>query len=436
MATLTVVTDRFVNLAKAEAEALGHPQLRLLVVPHPFGGVPEAEIRKRAQGLAPKILDVLTSSGSEEEEPLSPESAVAHDLTLLLDETDEVSWALAAMELTDGLPVIPPTADRVQRMLQYCDRSPTSRIGPIPPRWALISIEALASNAVMAGCRPEHFPVVIQALEAMLRPEFNLYGIQATTHPAGPMVLISGPLARELGVAGGAGCLGPGWPANAAIGRAVRLALMNGGGARPGGLDKATMGQPGKFSACFSENEAETPWEPFRVAAGFGEEVTTITVIGAEAPHNINDHGSTHAEGILRTVAGTMATTGHNNLYWQGDTFVILGPEHAATLAGDGLGIAEIQRELHRRARIPVSQMSEEQLAHTRDWVQGIPSYIDDHGRVAVVRQPEDIRLVVAGGPGKHSLWVPTFGITFSVTVPITHADGQIVRTMEELRRW
>jgi len=331
--------------------------------------------------------------------------------------------------------VVLPTAERVRRMLRYCDREPDTPIGPIPPRWATATIQTLAANAVMAGLRPEQFPVVLAALEAMLDPAFNLYGIQATTHPAGPLVLLSGPLAAAVGVASGSGCLGPGFQANLAIGRAIRLILMNIGGARPGVLDKATMGQPGKIAAVLAENEAESPWPPFRADFGYGPDVTTVSVFGAEAPHNINDHGSTTAEGILRTVAGTMATTGNNNLYWQGDTLVLLGPEHAATLAREGLSKDDVRRELHRRARVPVEAMSAEQFEHTRGWAVK-EGYVDEAGRVAVTAKPEEIRIAVAGGPGKHSMWVPTFGLTYSVTRPLVDRQGRPLRSLDEVRQW
>jgi hypothetical protein len=275
---------------------------------------------------------------------------------------------------------------------------------------------------------------VIQAIEAMLEPRFNLYAIQATTHPVGPLLLVSGPIAQELEVAAEAGALGPGWLANVVIGRAIRLVLMNGGGARPGVLDKATMGQPGKFSACFAENEADSPWEPFRVDQGFDPDTTTITVIGAESPHNINDHGSADAEGILRTIAGTMATTGSNSLYWQGDMFVVLGPEHAQTLAQEGMSKQDVQRELHRRARVPVASMSEGQLEHTRSWAGDVDPYVDENGHVAVTRRAEEIRIVVAGGPGKHSMWIPTFGLLFSVTRALNDKAGTPIHSIKDLR--
>jgi hypothetical protein len=263
--------------------------------------------------------------------------------------------------------------------------------------------------------------------------EFNLYGIQTTTHPLGPMLVVSGPIADELGIVSGSGALGPGWASNLSLGRALRLLLMNGGGARPGGMDAATMGQPAKMAFCFSENEAESPWEPYRVDRGFEDWVSTITVVGAEAPHNISDHGSTDADGILRTMSSTLATMGHNNLYWLGDVFVLVGPEHAATLARDGLRRVDVQRELHRRARVRAEAMSRGNYEHIRSWHVETEEIVDEEGLIPLTRRPEDINLLVVGGPGKHSMWVPTW--FRSVTRPILDAHGEPARSIEDLGR-
>jgi hypothetical protein len=436
--TLTIVTERFEGLAKAVSESLDRDDLPLLVIPHPFGGIPEEEVRGRAEEVARKLPVAIWEAARKAPAPVARSAGPLTEgeprMTLLVD-VDETS-ALEEQGLTDGLPVVPPTPARVAAMLEYAGRDRAHVIGPLPPAWRNVGLEAVAANAVMAGCVPEAFPVVLQAVEAMLsEPAFNLHGMQTTTHPIGPMVIVCGPVAEELGVWGGIGCLGPGWRANATIGRAVRLILANCGGARPGELDKATMGQPGKYSFCFSENEGDSPWPSYRSDRGFGSDDSTVTVVGAEAPLNINDHGSTSSEGILRTIAGTMSTTGNNNLYWLGDTFLILGPEHAQTLAREGLSKGDVQTELHLRVRIPVDRMSNEHFAHLRSWIHEdeIDDYVDPEGRVALVREPKDIHILVAGGPGKHSMWVPTW--FRSVTRTIVDQDGESVRSIRYLRK-
>jgi hypothetical protein len=433
--TITVITERFVGLAHAIAESLERTDLSMVVIPHPFGGQPEAEVRHRAGDVAERMNATLmawvppTTMASTGQVRTRPDM-----LEIELEADDEVSFALDRLGLTDGLPVVPPAANRVRKMLQFTGVDPRENLGPIPPSGNMLTLRAAAANAVMAGCRPEYFPVVLQALAALMSSSsLNLSGMQTTTHPIGPMVMLSGPIAREIDVVSGVGCLGPGWPANATIGRAVRLILMNAGEARPGGTDRATMGQPGKFSFCFSENESESPWEPYRVERGYSTEATTVTVVGAEAPHNINDHGSTDAEGLLRTIAGTMATTGNNNLYWLGDTFLILGPEHAAQLAREGLSKRDVKNELHARARIPAAAMSTGQFSHLSSWIAEAERsrFVDPEGRVALVRHPDDIHIVVAGGPGKHSMWVPTW--FRSNTIPMMRSDGSLARSVREV---
>jgi hypothetical protein len=400
--------------------------------------MPADIIRERAREFAQRLPETLAAAPEPRVRPEKDVGAEPAPETLTFDASEEQEFnsVLTEAGLTDGLPVVSPTKDRVERMLAYVERDTDSTIGPIPPVWRRLPLRSAAANAVMAGCWPEHFPVILQAFEAMLEePEVNFYGMQTTTHPIGPMLLVSGPIADELGLSSGAGCLGPGPWSNGVLGRALRLICMNGGGAYPGGLDKATMGQPGKFSFCFAENQADSPWPSYRESLGFDSAVTTVTLVGAEAPTNINDHGSTDAEGILRTIAGTMATTGNNNMYWLGDTFVIVGPEHAATLAGDGYGRREVQEELHRLARVPVERMAAGQFAHIRSWIAEVeqPRFVDDDGKVALTRAPEDIHVVVAGGPGKHSMWVPTW--FRSVTRPIADERGVSVTSIDDLRR-
>src|SRR4051812_40449555 len=188
-------------------------------------------------------------------------------------EADEDFDAINALYLergwSDGLPIVPPTAARVEKMLAYCDRPLNEPIGKMAPRYGDATPVRLAANAVMAGCRPEYFPLFMLAIEAMCEEPFNLYGVQATTHPCAPLVIVNGPIAREVGMNGGHNAFGPGNHANATLGRAIRLALLNIGGALPGSGDMSTFGSPSKYSYCVAENEAESPWEPLHAERGF-----------------------------------------------------------------------------------------------------------------------------------------------------------------------
>ena len=257
---------------------------------------------------------------------------------------------------TDGLPIVPPTIERVEAMLAATPRDPQEIIGEIPPNWGSATVEKLAINAVMAGCKPKYLPVVIAAVEAMCDPLFNLYAIQATTHPCAPLIIVNGPICDELGLHGGSGAYGPGWRPNATIGRSVRLAQLNVGGARPGVGDMSTQGAPSKYTYCVAENQEANPWEALHIERGFGAEQSTVTVLAGEPPHNINDHSGSSAEDILTIVAGAISITGANNAYTGGETLLALGPEHAATIADDGFGKREIREWLHQNARIPLER--------------------------------------------------------------------------------
>lgn len=317
---------------------------------------------------------------------------------------------------TDGLPVVPPTAERVEAMLAATPLESQHVIGEIPPNWGSATVEKLAVNAVMAGCRPEYLPVVIASVEAMCDPVFNLYAIQATTHPCAPLIIVNGPICDELGLHGGSGAYGPGWQANATIGRAVRLVQLNVGGAYPGVGDMSTQGAPSKYTYCVAENEEANPWEPLHIERGFMASQSTVTVLAGEPPHNINDHSGRTAEDILTIIAGAISVTGANNAYTGGETLLALGPEHAATIANDGFGKREIREWLHKNARIPLERYTHETMMER---FQKIPD-----GPVPMVVEPDLLTIIVLGGPGKHSSWVPTFGGT-------THSATKEIRTAE-----
>ena len=319
----------------------------------------------------------------------------------------------------DGLPMIPATAERVATMRAGAGRAAGDLVAILPPRLGRATVERVAVNAVLAGALPEHFPVILAAVEAVAQPAFNLQAIQTTTHPCSPLIIVNGPIAARLGINGAGNALGQGHRANAVIGRALRLVLQNVGGARPGSEDRATQGHPGKYSYCVAENEAASPWEPLSVERGFAPEASTVTVCASESPHNINDHGSATAEGILTTVAGTAATVGSNNIYLGGEPLVVLGPEHAATVAGGGWSKADFKRALWERAQVPLSRFDPSNLErfaviHPAGFKDRPPETL-----APLARAWTDIMVVVAGGAGKHSVLIPTFGATRSVTRPI-----------------
>ena len=335
--------------------------------------------------------------------------------TVEIGDIDTEAWNdfAQAQGWSDGLPMIAPTENKVARFTSAV-RADNETFAPISPRQVVPTLRSLAANAVMAGCRAEYFPVVLAGLRAVLDPSYNLHGTLATTHPCGQLMIVSGPLRKTLDINCGSNCLGQGRRANVTIGRALQLILLNIGGARPGDMDRATHGTPAKIGYCFGENEEESPFPPFHVRRGFDAGESVVTCMAAEAPHNINDHASNTGEGLITTVAGTMSQVGTNNTYLQGPCFVVLGPEHAQTMARDGWTAETIQEALYERSKIHVSRLSRENL---ESWAGQGRHPVKDHYYPAA--SPQHINVVVAGGPGKHSMFIPSFGNTAAVSARV-----------------
>jgi hypothetical protein len=263
--------------------------------------------------------------------------------------------------------------------------------------------------------------VVVAAVAAMLEPRFNLFGIQATTHPVAPLLIVNGPVAEHARLNRGAGVLGPGARANATIGRAVRLILMNVGGGRPGEGDRSTHGGPAKFSYCLAENVEESPWPELHTGRGLSAEESAVTVFGGEAPHNVNDHESESPERLLGIVVDVMRSLGHNNWYLAqdglNDIVVVFGPEHARLLGDAAWSRDDVQSFLFEHARRSVADLRRGGMWEMRDWPDWMNALADGAGgEVPVVRRADDILVVVAGGAGKHSLVIPGFGASQAVT--------------------
>jgi hypothetical protein len=333
---------------------------------------------------------------------------------------------------TDGLPIVPPTQADVREFLRFTDREPREVVAVLPPRQGEATVERIAINAVMAGCRPEYLPVLIAVVESLADPAFNLDSIQATTHPVTPLIIVNGPIAREIGINGGYNVFGQGFRANLTIGRAIRLLLMNVGGGLPGTGDRATQGTPAKIAYCVAENEAANPWEPLHVEHGFERDSSVVTTIACEGPHNIQDHYSYTGLGILKVVAGAMGQAGSNNILAGGHPLLCLGPEHAATIARDGYGKRQVKEFLVEHARFPLARLGDEYRRHLiQRGAEDAPDTM-----VPAVRSVDDITVIVTGGAGKHSCWQPTFGDqTWPTRRPILRRDGSPLRTVSELGR-
>jgi hypothetical protein len=442
----TICTDEFFELGKAEADYLGMPGLPIVAIPHPMAGRSAESVGEVADQAFAEIEHALTAdAGSLAAEyrgktlpsasrsklryrPVfgdGPGISEAGDRLKAPESLEGINTLFYVRGWTDGLPIIPPTEARFDRMISHSGLDPDLFVGAVAPKRGAATIGKIAVNAIMAGCRPEHLPVVVAATKAMVQEPFNLAALQSTTHPCTVLVLVNGPLVRELNFNCSYNAMGQGSLSNAVIGRAIRLILINIGGASPGVLDRATLGSPAKYSFCFGENEEESPWEPFHVERGFGKNASTVTVIGAEGPHNVNDHGSITAEGILMTISGVLATTGSNNLYLGGEPIVVLGPEHAGVIARCGFSKQDIRDFLFESARIPVAAISTGNLDRFKRTNPERFVKLGSEDRVPLVERPEEIMVVVAGGKGRHSMVIPTFGgHTRAITVPITDGGG------------
>ena len=344
---------------------------------------------------------------------------------------DEVDAHYRNRGWTDGLPIVPPAAAAVGEFLRWTDRDSREVVGVLPPRQGEATVDRIAANAVMAGCRPEYLPVILAAIEALADPLFNLDSIQATTHPVAPLLIVNGPIAREIGLSAGCNAFGQGVRANLTIGRALRLVLMNVGGGLPGEGDLATQGSPAKIASCVAENEADNPWEPLHVEHGLPREVSTVTVMGCEGPHNIQDHYSNTGLGVLSTIAGAMGQAGSNNLLAAGWPLLSLGPEHAATIARDGFTKRQVKEFLFEHARFPLARLGPE---YRRYQIERRGAVDAPGTMLPIVRSPEDLSIIVVGGAGKHSCWQPTFGDgTRPVRRIIARRDGTPLASVRDL---
>ena len=287
-------------------------------------------------GLGPDLPDWRPGCGSLSVDPnLSDELAVRFGGSVLRSRRIELAAledefeALFERGWTDGLPVVPPTEARVLRMLEGTSRDPDELVAVVPPDLVDCTVEKVAINAVMAGCRPEYLPVVLAAVEAACTDEFNMHGLLATTYFSGPMILVNGPLARSIGMNSGGNALGQGNRANLTIGRALQLVVRNVGGGRPGGVDRATLGHPGKLSFCFAEDEEGSPWEPLSVSRGFEPGVDTVTLFAGEGVRGVVDQLSREADSLARSMAACLRTTAHPKLVLGFDAVLVVSPEHA-----------------------------------------------------------------------------------------------------------
>lgn len=328
-------------------------------------------------------------------------------MTELLTAQDEA----AALEdlhdrgCTDGLPVVVPTVERVSRMILASGQDADMVLGTMGPGHGIASIESVAVAAVMAGCLPDYMPVVVAAVKAVIDPSFDLTEMQATTHCTAPLLIVNGPARHSCGpIASGTGALGPGHRANASIGRALRLTMINIGKARPGSSDMALLGHPGKFTYCLAEDEENSPFPPLHVDLGFDEQDSVVTVLGAEAPHSVlyaDDGDDPDSYKILLDLLamGLANAPSNNAILTGGAATVVLNPEHSGVLSQAGLTRKDIANELFERCYL------EPELVKRL-----MPAFAGDNpARRMAFKDPSQILILQAGGSGLYSMVMPSW---------------------------
>jgi hypothetical protein len=320
---------------------------------------------------------------------------------------------------TDGLPVVPPTAARVARMLDGTTRDPNEIVAVVPPDLVECTVEKVAINAVLAGCRPDYLPVVLTAVDAACTDEFNIHGLLATTWFSGPLVIVNGPITRAVGMNSGINAMGQGNRANATIGRALQLVIRNVGGGRPGEVDRSTLGQPGKYTFCFAERETDSPWEPLHVTRGFPASASAVTLFAGEAPRGIIDQQSREADSLANTLAACLRATTHPKLALAFDAVLVVSPEHGRVFREAGWSKARLLEELTSRLQLPGSEL----VRGAGGIAEGLPEGVAD---LTLPKFREGGLLIVhaGGGAGLFSAIIGGWASGPTGSAPVTKEIG------------
>lgn len=347
----------------------------------------------------------------------------------LEDSWEAVNAWFLERDMTDGLPIVPPTEARVLAMTDYARHtlgwSATDTVATLMPKRGLATIEKIAANAVMAGCRPEYMPVLITCVQAMANPRFNLDAVQTSTHNTSVLPVVNGPMRKTLDLNWGYNHTGSRWHSTTTIGRALRLIMSNIGGT-PGSVNIHTQGHIARYEHCIAENEDENPWEPLHVERGYPADVSTVTLIPACPAAMIDDNGGSQTpDEVLMTFANSIAYVGNRNTNGEGEPVLIMGPQHARLIASGGYSKQDVKRFLWEHARISFSDIPRGNLVSFSEKNMKLFADAGMEARAPIAGSPADIMIIVMGGVGTHSLSVQTQLACKTVTAPIAHKDGK-----------
>jgi hypothetical protein len=390
-----------------------------IVVTEQVRGLGVAEQDQLAARVSAEAQAGLTGTGGPR--PYGDPAAGLDAIEVDADEPAERLWErLLELRLNDGLPILPPTPERIERMQAAAGRDADEVLlaGPTPSQ-SPITVGKVVLNAVLAGCRPEYLPVVLAAVEAMAADEFRFFQTAITTHPGGVAVAVSGPVAEQLGIASGAGCLGPGFRPNATIGRAISLTMSNIARAIPGVSSLATFGSAAQFTYCFAERAdgGGAPWTPYH-AETHDPATSTVTVLKCESPHNVISNRGPGAEPLLDTAAAVLATLGTNGIRWPADHLVLINPAQVRMLQQAGYSKRDVQMHLFEKARVSAADFDTSRYESSRPrWTRGAAA-------IPVVRDPAEFRVFVCGGIGNQMMVAPPWGLSKAVTRAVRTGGG------------
>lgn len=361
--------------------------------------------------------------GSRTQDPGMPSKLAAkydrdklQSRALTISEQEDEMEACFDRGWSDGLPVVPPTPERVMRMLTGTNRASDEIVGIVPPDLIDCTIEKIAINAVLAGCKPEYLPVVITAVEAALQDEFCMHGLLATTYFSGPMIIVNGPMSRAIGMNSQGNVLGQGNRANATIGRALQLVIRNVGGGKPGGVDRSVFGNPGKYTYCFAEDELNSCWESLSVEKGFADTASTVTLFAADGLQGIVDQKSRDPESLCKSFAAALRVVGHPKMVLAADAILVVSPEHERVYRLAGWSKQDVKDRLKALLMISGSEL----IAGAGGIAEGLPAKFAD-AQLPKFREG-GFNIVRAGGSaGMFSAIIAGWGASGSIgSVPVT----------------
>ena len=385
------------ELNELASELTSRTDVRPLVIADPYDGAPESKPGCMSRHREPETdLEAAPMDFSATRGPAA--SRVELD-----DEADLEAYC-REVGFADPLPVIPPTLERVEALLGASGLPPHEVVGRVPPNYGSATVEKIAANAVMAGCEPAMMRVLIPLLRAACDERFNLHGIQATTHFAAPLIIVNGPIRKELEFACGSNVFSNVARANSTLGRALQLIVTNLGGAQPGEIDMSTLGHPGKFSYCIAENEEASPWEALHVEQGFQAAQSALTLFAAEPPRGVSEHTARDGKRILQTISRTLVTIWSYRMCGIFEAIVVLCPEHADTLRRDGFSKSQVRDFLFDNSGVPLREFGDDGGEGTQASANYQEVLIDGEPCYRKFSRPEAIHILVAGGPGRKVL--------------------------------